>query len=211
MKKTGISQAQLAAELNVHRSTILRYVRAGMPANADGSLDRAAALEWIRANVASFRGGWHFRGKEQNTADVAGFVLEDMLAEYTDPRITLYEEIRSRLSQVPGVLLELDPKLPPWVVVAAIEALDSLLGAFVFDIDRELISDDQAPVTEPKYRTLLKRSGVTLDRKAWNDANRLAEAFVDKLDAVLDRYCTAPCGGNERPEPQNLEIRRRLS
>jgi hypothetical protein len=70
-----ITKADLARELNVHRSTIGFYVRKGMPIRADGRVNRRQALKWAEGYASSLGGGWLHRGKE-NTADRAKAALK---------------------------------------------------------------------------------------------------------------------------------------
>lgn len=50
---TIITKAALAAELNVSKSRVSQYLKAGLPERVDGKLDREAALHWVSLNLRS--------------------------------------------------------------------------------------------------------------------------------------------------------------
>lgn len=71
-----LRKAELARMLGVTRARVSQLVTAGLPVEADGRLDRTAALGWIAAYCSSAGAGWGHRGKA-DIADVATKLLVD--------------------------------------------------------------------------------------------------------------------------------------
>jgi hypothetical protein len=63
-----ISKAELARELELSRSRISQFCKAGLPVRPDGSLNRAEAVEWVEANIDPARGGWWGSLRDQRTS-----------------------------------------------------------------------------------------------------------------------------------------------
>ena len=53
-----ITKAELARELDLSRARISQLCKSGLPVRPDGKLNRAEAVEWVKANVCSWLGGW---------------------------------------------------------------------------------------------------------------------------------------------------------
>jgi hypothetical protein len=47
-----VTKAALARELGISRQRVGEFVELGMPVRPDGTLNRARARAWVRANVA---------------------------------------------------------------------------------------------------------------------------------------------------------------
>ena len=174
-----VSKAEFARQLHVSRARISQLSERGMPVRADGRIDCDAALTWIQTNVASHAGGWHMRRTGLDLASRASWLVASRDGKLA-AQCELYEYLRSRLSEVPAILLKLGMPVPE--AAAACEGLDILIGRWVLDFNPDLVSDQQAPSPEPNYVNLARRSGKRIQARRWEQRK---EEVLDCLAEVL--------------------------
>jgi hypothetical protein len=161
------NQAELAAELNCHRSTIARYVRRGMPTSS-----RSEALEWLARWTSGFGGGWTGGSRPEGLAQRAGRLLETEQSAPPQDARAAYEALRLRFTELPRRLLEFDPDAADWLVIAVCEFADSVAGALALSVDfsgqLELIPlwEDQERLPSVE-RAIFTAAGRKLTAKQW--------------------------------------------
>ena len=82
----------------------------------------------------------------------------------------LYEYLRSRLSDVPAILLKLGMPVPE--AAAACEGLDILIGRWILDFNPDLVSDHQAPSPDPNYVDLARQLASVFRRGGGSSARK---------------------------------------
>jgi hypothetical protein len=177
-----ISTPELAKKLGISRQRVNELGRMGkIQREADGQWNLERVHAAIERNL--------YPGQRRALAGPSFPVARGKIE-----RLELYERIRDGLQRLPAVLLDAHPAVPVWVVLAAVDAFDLVLGSIVLDIDEDLIADDQVfPAAQPNYRELVESRGIVLTSQQWAAAEAGREAFISALDAALwpdSRYCS---------------------
>ena len=182
----SMSRAGFARTMGVHKSQVTRWAEAGMPVNADGTVDPETAAPWVHRNVDPTLRLHHARQAEQRRESLA---TRQPVAPPGTAHLTCNAD-RAMVTMLP----QLAYRLPAAIIACAVECGVPLPAAYALHKAARLVAlnkmlelldaadvpappghDDwqQAPIIDPNafdevnWPRLAEKAGVALDLGAW--------------------------------------------